>query len=50
MSFKEFTESYKTVEELTEVFLESYEKAGVKVLPERVEQAEYWYDWFDEID
>lgn len=50
MSFKEFTKSTKNVSDLTKVFLKSYEKAGVEVSSERIEQAEKWFNWFDEIE
>lgn len=44
-TFKEFTKSTKSLSYLTTAFLKNYERAGVEALDERIENAEYWYDY-----
>ena len=45
MTFKEFTTSEKDVTTLTEIFCESYEKAGEPNYTARYQYAEYWYNF-----
>lgn len=44
-TFEEFTQSEKSLSYLTTAFLKNYERAGVEALDERIENAEYWYDY-----
>lgn len=44
MTFREFTVSNYTPEYLAEIFLYSYERAGVEKLEQRKSNARYWYD------
>ncbi len=47
MSFAEFAQSTDSVDYLTEVFLNNYERAGVDDLSYRQINAMYWYDYFN---
>ena len=49
ISFREFTTSTLEVDYLTEVFLQNYERAGVSALDERIENANYWYNYLGEL-
>lgn len=42
-TFSEFTQSTKSVEYLTKVFLYNYERAGATAEQERIDNALYWY-------
>lgn len=46
-TFKEFSQSTKSVEYLTTAFLKNYERAGVEALDERIENAKYWFSYID---
>lgn len=46
-TFEEFTQSTESIEYLTTAFLKNYERAGVEALDERIENAEYWYSYFE---
>ena len=43
-SFKEFTQSTKSVTYLASAFLHNYERAGVSAETERQENAQYWFE------
>lgn len=45
-TFEEFTQSTESIDYLTTAFLKNYERAGVEALDERIENAEYWYSYF----
>lgn len=45
LTYSEFKQSLETPAYLTEVFLKNYERAGVEALHERVEWANYWYEY-----
>lgn len=46
-TFEEFTQSEESIDYLTTAFLKNYERAGVEALDERIENAEYWYSYFE---
>jgi len=46
-TFEEFTQSTESIDYLTTAFLKNYERAGVEALDERIENAEYWYSYFE---
>lgn len=46
-TFEEFTQSTESISYLTTAFLKNYERAGVEALDERIENAEYWYSYFE---
>lgn len=45
ISFKEFTQSNKSITYLTTAFLKNYERAGVENLDHRIEWSEKWYEF-----
>lgn len=47
-SFKEFTQSTKSVTYLASAFLHNYERAGVSAESERQQNAQYWYEHLTE--
>lgn len=49
ISFKEFTTSDKSVEELANYFLWYYEHPAVTIQPQRAEQAKAWYEFIQAI-
>lgn len=46
-SFKEFSQSTKSIEYLTYCFLKNYERAGVEAIDERITHATYWFNNVD---
>lgn len=43
-SFRQFTQSTKSINYLTYAFLKNYERAGVEAASQRVQHAQYWYN------
>lgn len=48
-TFKEFTNSTKSIEYLTYAFLKNYERADVDAASERVEHANYWFNHLESV-
>lgn len=46
MTFRQFTQSRKTPEELADIFIRNYERPKNPNQPARQVQARYWYDFF----
>ncbi|WP_241546205.1 phage tail tip lysozyme [Enterococcus villorum] len=47
MTFKQFTTSAKSPEELANIFIQYYERPAISNQPARAQQARYWYEQFE---